>query len=201
MQQSTVSVSDNNSAEVDFADLIVTVRQATGRRCEVLVGYPGLPSVVRDMFTGDAVLFETPNDGVLEVRVMSQNITGAEFLVSQVSPRPGFAGGLVSDDPNNSPFSSNELEQIAESIKKLKVELDQPELFLPEQLDLVTRKLDEIQAASQRLGRKDWINYVAGALTSMCVSAAFTPEARNALFKSVNAAFEWLLSTALNLLS
>ena len=201
MKQSTITILENNSAGVDFANLIVSVRQTLGTECEVVVGYPGLPSVVKDLLTGDAVLFETPIDGVLEVRVMSQSSNRAEFLVSQVSPRPGFAGALVSDDPNNSPFSSNELEQIAESIKKLKIELDQSELFLAEQLDLVTRKLDEIQAASQRLGRKDWIHYVGGALTSLCITAAFTPEARNGLFESVNAAFEWLFSNALNLLS
>ena len=88
MKQSTITVSDNESATlVDFADLIVTVRKLIGRQCEVLVGYPGLPGVVKNMRTGDAVLFETPKDGVLEVRVMTQSVYRAEFLVSQVSQK------------------------------------------------------------------------------------------------------------------
>ena len=148
MKQSTITVEDNSSEQADLAELIVTVRKATGKKSEVLVGYPGLESIAREMYTGDAILFETPNDGVLEVRIMSQDHYSAKFLISQVSPRPGFTGGLISDDPNNHPFTPKELEKIAESIVQLQTELTQQKLFMPEQLDLVIRKLDDIQAAS-----------------------------------------------------
>jgi hypothetical protein len=152
------------------------------------------------MRTGDIVLFESPNDGMFEVRLLTHNYTGAEFLISQISPRPGLVGGFVSDDPNNSPFSSDELARIAESVTQIRFKLDQLDTFLPEQIALVNRKLDEIEAAATRLGRKDWINYVVGVLTSISVSAAFTPEASKALFSSVGTAFEWLLNNAIIML-
>ena len=201
MKQSTITVSANSSATVDFAPLVVTLRQVPGPTCEIVVGYPGLKNVTDSMSTGDILLYETPNDGILEVRLMSHAGLRAVFLVSQVSPRsPGLALGLLTDDPTNSAFSSDELQKITESIEKLKMHLDITKLFAPEQLRLLADKLVEIEAASQRLGRKDWIMYAAGTLTTICVSAALAPDQTRALFEFANAAFEWLFGTALVLL-
>lgn len=197
MKHSTIAIRENSSEKVDFSRLIVSVRQTFGSRCEIVVGYPGLPNVVQEMRTGDALLFETPTDGVLEVRAMAMNSIQVELLVSQVSPRLGIVGGFVDDDPNNSPFTPAELNRITESIKDLKIGLGRRSEIAPEQLGLITRKLDEIQAASQRLGRKDWINHVAGTLTAMCVSAAFAPEVSKTIFRSVGSAFAWLFTNAL----
>ncbi|MDH5553019.1 MAG: hypothetical protein OEX82_06765, partial [Nitrosomonas sp.] len=168
--------------------------------CDVTVGSPGLPNSVQTMYTGDATLFETTNDGMFEVRLLSSGMLEAEFLITQVTPRLGISGGFVSDDPNNSCFSSVEIEQIDNSIKKLQIDVSCSSIYSSAQIELINRKLDDISEASKRLGRKDWMNYVAGTLTSLCVAAAFSPEAAKELFKAVNDAFLWLFNNALCLL-
>lgn len=200
MKHSTLVVREHTSGRVDFSKLILSVRLTSSSFCDVVIGYPGLPNVVQRMENGDAVLFQTTEDGVLEVRAIALNAVQAEFLVSQVSPRPGLIAGFVDEDPNNSAFSEAELARIAESISSLKTDLSQSVGASPEQLSLISRKLDEIQAASSRLGRKDWVNYVAGTITTMCVTAAFAPDVTKSLFKSLNAAFAWLFTNAAMLL-
>lgn len=203
MRQVDISVRERNSVQTDIAHLIVSVRYINLQNncCEITVGCPGLPNAVQTMYTGDAVLFETPSDGIIEVRMMSHNAVAADFLVSQVSPRLGISGGAVSDDPNNAPFSEKELDKIVGSINRLKSEFADSSTYTPEQLGLINRKLDEILNASTRLGRKDWINYVAGSLTGLCISAAFSPDTTKTFFKSVNDVFSWLFNNALQLLS
>lgn len=201
MKQVTVTISEGSSSSVDFSSLILSVRGTYANRCIVVVGYPGLKNVVKEIKLGEAVLYETPNDGILEVRVVSTNTARARFLVSQVSPRLGIAGGFIDEDPNNSPFSSNELTQIASSVTNIKKELTQRNDIRAEQLELISRKLDEIHVASNRLGRKDWINYVAGTLTSLCISAAFSHEVSKSIFVTFNSAFAWFFDNALRLLT
>lgn len=201
MKQTTIVIKEKSSSKIDSSSVILSVRTTYGDHCEVVVGYPGLQNAVKDMKVGDAVLFETPSDGILEVRALAIDYVNVKLLVSQVSPRPGIVGGFVDEGPNNSPFLSNELAQIASSVTNIKKELTQRDDIAAEQQELIAKKLDEIQAASGRLGRKDWINYVTGTLTSVCISAAFSPEVTRAIFLTVNSAFSWLFDNALRLLS
>lgn len=204
MKQIKVSIVYGSSKNISDTNLIVSYRRrGKGTPKEIVVGYPGLPNVIKEVDIGDAVLFESPSHGIIEVRVLSVNYSGnkMEVLVSQISPRLGILGGPVSNDPNNSLFTRDEIAQIAESISNTKSTLAQRPDITPEQVELIARKLDEIQIASERLGRKDWINYVAGTLTSMCISAAFSPEVTKAIFQTVNSAFAWLFSSGLILIS
>lgn len=201
MKDEIIAINEKSTGRVSFAKVLVSLRQTSGLDCEVLVGYPGLPSVIKRLRTGDAVLFESPNDGVLEVRVMSVASLSAEFLVTQVSPRPGLAAALTNDSPHNAAFTPEERAQIKESLSAISTAIETRTDVAPEQIDLIRRKLDEIHEASGRLGRKDWINYVAGSLTSLCISASFSPEVTKALFHAANGAFSWLFRSALAMLS
>src|ERR1700751_1596838 len=146
------------------------------------------------MSLGDAVLYETLDDGIVEIRAIALNQIRASFLITQVAPRLGLAGGLIDEDPSNLSFSEADRVRISDSIQRVKEALTKSETFKSEQLELIDRKLDEIKSASERLGRKDWINYVAGTVTTLCMSAAFAPEQAKAIFKSLEAAFSWLLN-------
>ncbi len=201
MRQETYVVEVNSSAKVKLGNLVLSVRKSNFDKVELVVGHPGLPNIDKALRIGEAVLFETPDDGILEVRALATNHNRAELLVSQVSPRLGIAGGLVIEDPNNSPFTPSELIRIADSLKSIGVTIRRRSDVAPEQLELIQRKLDEMEAASRRLGRKDWITYVAGTLTSICVSAAFAPDVSKALFQSANSALSWLFYNALQLLA
>jgi hypothetical protein len=192
MKSITVEVAEHGSQRAELGNLILSARTTYPSRCEIVVGSPGLPNVVQTVQAGDAVLFESTSDGILEVRVLSLGYQRVQFLITQISPRGGIRGGVVDDDPRNLPFTPSELNKIGESLARIKADLGGLPHAPPEQLDLISRKLDEIRSASERLGRKDWVNYVAGTLTSLCISAAFAPDTTRALFKLVSRAFEWL---------
>ena len=136
----------------------------------------------------------------LKIRAIAIFPSRTEFLVTQVSPRGGLGAGAVDVDPNNALFDETELARVGQSIAEIKAALSRRKDMPPEQLDLVSRKLDEIQLAAGRMGRKDWINYVAGALTSICISGAFAPDVTRNVFAVVNAAFTWLFANGLLLL-
>lgn len=200
MNQESVSVLIWQSGRAKQFGVVISLRRSSTEDCDAVIGYPGIPNVRQTMRNGDAVLLETPQDGIVEVRVIAIHPSRVEFLLSQVSPRSGFAAGAFEGDPNNAPFEEAELRKVAESISSVKSELARQNVLMPEQLSLVTRKLDEIQIAASRLGRKDWITYVAGALSSTCISAAFAPDVTKSVFLAVNAGFSWLFTSAALLL-
>lgn len=199
MNYEAVEVEENASVHMKAYGLVLTVRNALGRESDVMVGYPGLPNAKSRMHTGDALLYETVG-GIFEVRVLTQNGSRVSFMVTHISPRPGIAGAFVTTDPNNAPFSDQELVRVADSIDQAKLALSANVDMRAEQIALIHTKLDEIKDASTRLGRKDWISYVAGAITSTCVSAAFAPEAAKNVYAAVSGAFAWLFGNAVHLL-
>ncbi len=200
MKHSYIKIPEKKSGRPEFGNFILSIRQVTYTSCLVIIGYPGLPNLSKKMELGDVVLYETVEDGILEIRVTKLMGNEVEFLITQISPRLGLIAGALDEDPSNLPFNEIELKRIAMSIDTVKNQLRKSSDFLPEQLDLICRKLDEIQSASQRLGRKDWINYVAGALTSLCITASFSPDVTKTIFHTVNSAFGWLFTNAMLLL-
>ena len=109
------------------------------------------------------------------------------------------AGG-ADIDPNNARFTGAELLRVQSSLNTMKSNVRNAGYLAPEQFDLLNRKLDEIQAEATRMGRKDWVIYVAGTLSSLCIAAAFAPDVTRKLFASANEAFTWLFSGGILLL-
>jgi len=200
MQQEQLIVHDRDSSQAELGRLVISARETSVSVVELVVGRPGLPNTEKRLRVGEAVLFETPDDGVLEVRVIQTTGNWAKILITQVSPRPGIAGGLVSDDPNNSPFTPDELVQVRGSIQRIKLVMSSRPELPPEQFDFISRKLDEMQEASERLGRKDWMNLAIGTLTSTIVTAALSTDTARTLFHAANSALAWLFNDALKML-
>lgn len=196
MIKNILEVKASDSEVMDSTGLVLTVRSCFGSYSVIVVGFPGLPNEERKVYTGDALLFEAPT-GTYEIRVLNQDSFIVRFLVTQISPTPSIAGAFSSSDPSNTPFSTEEIAKIKLSLDEVKKKISSQASIQPEQLDLIHKKLDEINDASSRLGRKDWINYAAGAITSTCASAAFAPEVTKHIFLSLNSAFSWLFSSAL----
>jgi hypothetical protein len=182
MAQDRAVVNEHNSVHVKLGGLIISAVRTMSGRAEVVVGRPGLPNIQKALTTGGAVLFETPDAGLFEVRLLAAYATQAEFLITQISPRQGIAGGLVEQDVSNAPFTPSELARIAESLRQIGGSLTARSDVTAEQMDLVLRKLDEMREASERLGRKDWMSYVLGTLTSLAISGTFDREVARALF-------------------
>lgn len=198
--QQTHKLEPRKSTKTSVGELILSLRSCDYDEADLVIGSPGLPNLARTLRFGDAVLYETPTTGIIEIRAMGLSQFGAELLVTEVSPRLGLAGALSTQEAMNEPFAADELVQIKTTLKALGSKLRARTDVSPEQSDLLERKLDEIITASERLGRKDWTMFVAGTLTNVVVGAAFSPEAAKDLFSSVADALGWVLQNALRLL-
>ncbi len=181
--------------------VVVSFREWAAGNPRLVIGAPGQPNAVRLMQLGDAVLYETPTHGLVEVRLTDVRPSDVVLLITRVSPRLGFTAALDESDIQNAPFSTDELAKIETDIASIKNSMSERTDIEPDKLELLYRKLDEVAAASQRMGRKDWAMFVAGTLTNVIVGAAFAPEAARALLIATNSALGWIFQNALRLLS
>jgi hypothetical protein len=200
MARDQVVVPEHNSVQVKLGGLIISALRTTSDSVDVVVGRPGLPNIEKTLRTGGAVLFETPDDGLFEVRLLAGSVNQAKLLISHISPSPGIAGGFVDQDHSNSPFTAAELARIADSLQRIRLALSERPDVTPEQLDFISRKLSEMQGASERLGRKDWMNLAVGTLTSIIVTAALDRGVGKALLQAAGTALSWLFQMPLQLL-
>ncbi len=167
---------------------------------ELVIGALGLPNVKKELQLGDAVLYQTPNFGVVEVRVVEIG-PPTKIMISVVTPRSGFSVAYENESLANAPFSTDEIAKIAGCVDNVARQMASRSDITPEQLAFLSSKLQEIADASKRLGRKDWIMFVAGTLTNVVVGAAFSPEATKALFTALNKELSWVFQNALRLVA
>lgn len=120
MKSISVEVLERDSAILDEYGLIISVRDIVGSECRFVAVYPSLPNVTKAAKTGDSLLVETPEHGILEVHLLWHNSVQARFLVTRVPPRGGVAGAFTTADPQNTPFEQAELAKIAQSINMAK---------------------------------------------------------------------------------
>lgn len=101
---------------------------------------------------------------------------------------------------SNTPFTSQERKRIAQSIQQIRIEISTHSDIAAEKLDFISRKLADIESASDRLGRKDWINLTLGTLTSIVVSIGLEPSTAKVLFSVAGKALSWLFDSGLKIL-
>lgn len=172
-------------------------RKITPDTVDLVIGAPGLPNMKKDLQLGDAVLYQLPSYGVVEVRVVDIG-TPVKVLITEVSPRRGFAASYAGETGNVG-FSQDETAKISEAFAKITEEMASRADVTPSQIMMLREKLAEIEEASTRLGRKDWIMFSAGTFTNVVVGAAFAPEAARALFLALNVNLSWVFQNALRL--
>lgn len=194
------TVHSRSSEHAGDSGVVVSVRYCSQDSALIVVGSPGSPNVIRELELGDAVLYDSPSHGLVEVRATRLSATSIEILVSKVSPRLGFMGGLDIDGGQNSPFAKDEIAQIKLGLNKVGDSIAKRKDLSDEQLDLLHRKLQEVADAASRLGRKDWIMFATGTITNTVTSAAFPPEAARAIFVAMNDGLAWIFENALRLL-
>ncbi len=217
MQTETLFVPPHDSRSAKQSPLVLSVGRvefSEPRKVAFIVGAPGLPGIERIFKVGEAVLFETPNSGLLEVRVYhiikSGDLADARacypldlvgFLISEILPRAGLTAGVKRENFGNESFAATEVARIRGSLEAVQEKFQHRTDVTPEQIDYISRKLDEIADAANRLGRKDWVNLVIGTLTNTVVQAAINSDAGKILFQNVGEALGWLLGQSLKLLT
>lgn len=106
-------------------------------------------------------------------------------------------GDLPAALDSNEQFSPDEVGRIAEALREVKSYMAATyELTSDQTVDLSDR-LDYLESAASRLGRKDWINLAFGVLTNLAIAAAFNPDAARGLLHIAAQALRWVVSNAL----
>jgi hypothetical protein len=91
-------------------------------------------------------------------------------LWSELQRGREFLGGQPERDMENTPFTAAERTEIYAQMLKTRTWLrSRPELAL-EQVSRVEARLDYLEKASERVGRKDWLMMFNGAVTSLILS-------------------------------
>ena len=199
MNQERLSTYAYDSAISSSGLVIVTHRGQTQAGLHRLtIGSPGLPNLTRNVELGEALIFETATDGMYEVRLIGMGEhEQVFFLLTQITPSFGLSAGFSTDDPSNAPLTKEEIDRITTSIESVKSTIKEQCNITDEQHSILSQKLDEIMLASSRMGRKDWLMYTAGTLTSLCITAAFAPDLSKAIFSQVSSALAWLFQNSL----
>jgi hypothetical protein len=84
--------------------------------------------------------------------------------------------GEVYEAMGNAPFTSDEQLRIAGRLEEIRQYVKDKYSLPGEQLSQIEAKLDEIEEASHRLGRKDWLNIFYGVMFTLIVTALVPPD-------------------------
>ena len=179
--------------------VIITVKDWNSSNANIVYGSPGGVNSSRRFGLGDASLYQTPDHGLIELRLMSIKSGKAEILLTKISPRLGFSASIDASDEENKAFAPDEILKIRTDLDRIKISMSGSMGLTQEQQDFLAVKLDEIESASERLGRKDWIMYVNGTITSLITGAAFAPEAASKLVDAFNSNLSWVFHNLLRL--
>lgn len=204
MDAQLIKVPTGRSVSTQHGGLIVSVIRSNATVVHCVVGRVGFPGVKRELNVGYAVLFETPDEGLFEIRLMHINYgahDSGEFLITRLTPQRGIAAGFIEQDGSNTLFSEEEVKRIATSIAEVVEAVSARSDLTAEQLDFVVRKLDEMSEAANRLGRRDWTNLAIGMLTNVIVSATLGSDASKFLFHAMSTSLAWLFREGVKLLA
>ena len=80
------------------------------------------------------------------------------------------------EETGNAPFTAGEQAEIAAQLRQIKEYVKKTYSLTAEQMSRVEARFDHAEAASRRMGRKDWILLFGGALFTLIVSGVVTPD-------------------------
>lgn len=199
--QFEIEIQDRTSAIATIGGLIISIIRSDRDSTEILVTKPGLPPEKRVMTLGDSFLYETPDAGLINICAFKLSTYGPKLLLTLVNPKPGVSASLEPIDVENSKFSPEEIERIRRDVNSIRESMKSNQDLSTAQLDLLSRKLDDIISAADRLGRKDWVMFVGGNLTNICVAAAFSQSGALALIHQANTALGWIFQNTIRLIN
>jgi hypothetical protein len=94
--------------------------------------------------------------------------------------------GIPASEPDvNTPFNSGERRQITAGIQSAKNRAEANPDITAEQLEAITRRLDEAAEASKRLGRKDWLALLYGQILTLMTADLIPPHIVQGLFTGI----------------
>jgi hypothetical protein len=107
------------------------------------------------------------------------------------------AEAAASNDTENISFNENEKQYIATGINEIKEYLLKAHDLSERNATLVAQRLDYLIEASNRVGRKDWINLLLSVLVGIVISAALPPDSARELFSFAGQVLHQILHSPL----
>lgn len=101
----------------------------------------------------------------------------------------------ASDKLNNKGFSRAEKRVISTRLTELKSLILESQPLDQQRADFVDEQLRYLRDASDRLGRKDWINIAISTLLNIGITVLMDGQKRNAVMGAASEAFRWMWST------
>jgi hypothetical protein len=117
-------------------------------------------------------------------------------LWTTISEERKLAEGASSGN-DNSPFSPDERQRLAQDIHEIKEFLARTFALNQEQAKFVDDRLHYLTEASERLGRKDWINLTLSVLMTIIMGLAMPPDASRELLRFAGQVFNWVIANQL----
>jgi hypothetical protein len=99
------------------------------------------------------------------------------------------------DDLGNSPFTEVERSRISLAVSELHRFLMSSGGHTESQIQFIATRLQHLEEASHRLGRKDWITLAMGTLTNIVVGVALAPDAARELLRTAGALLGWVVGS------
>ena len=191
-----IPVQIGRTEQSEISDIFLAFKSYHSGRATIVVGYPGLPNDEKIFAVGDALLHQSPDKGIFEIRalVVASNLTS--FRITQISPRRGFIGALTSESDINTRFSDDEVQKISISLDEALIAIEKSESFSSEQVSLLSKSLDELKKSSQRLGRKDWLLVVAGTIAAEISDLAISSEQTKTILRELSLSLSWVFENA-----
>jgi hypothetical protein len=97
----------------------------------------------------------------------------------------GFFEGESRQDTSNTPFTGTEQAEISARIKKARDYARTSGELNSEQIARIETRLDHIEEASTRIGRKDWLMMFNGGILSLVLADTITPQVAQHIFMLV----------------
>ena len=91
----------------------------------------------------------------------------------------------IKKDSTNEPFTAYQADQIIESLNNVRAFLHENKLVSEEHQAFVEDKLNYLEEAVKRQGSLDWIHTCIGAITTIAVALALSPEQTNAIWNFI----------------
>lgn len=104
-------------------------------------------------------------------------------LWAAVSQEPQLAIAASEPGASNAPFTQTEVLEVARQLGEIKEFLFTTQHFDEAHRQFVTDRLNYLKGASERMGRKDWLNVALGVFASLAMQAGLNSDAARELFR------------------
>jgi hypothetical protein len=94
---------------------------------------------------------------------------------------------------SNAPFSYPEVENIIESVDRLRAQIEKNFDLRPDQLTFVKREFEYLKEAAKSQGRKAWMHTAIGVIMTIAVGLALSPEKTKLLWALLKSCFGGIL--------